>query len=94
MDLGEVEELREDLGGFVAEVFASPARKDQRRQGDCHLRGLMLDGRRESIRSMAERPPDGNMQAPAVRQPVAMGPHAGAATDRRKMTPALQPERG
>ncbi|MFD8940397.1 IS701 family transposase, partial [Streptomyces sp. NPDC059578] len=31
--------------------------------GDCYLRGLMLDGRRKSIQPMAERLPDGNMQA-------------------------------
>lgn len=48
---------------FVAEGFASLARKDQRRQGDCYLRGLMLDGRRKSTQPMAERLPDGNMQA-------------------------------
>lgn len=29
----------------------------------CVLRGLMLDGRRKSIQPMAERLPDGNMQA-------------------------------
>lgn len=31
--------------------------------GECHLRGLMLDGRRKSIQSMAGRLPDGDMQA-------------------------------
>lgn len=31
--------------------------------GACYLRGLMLDGRRKSIKPMAERLPDGNMQA-------------------------------
>lgn len=50
-------------GEFVAEVFASLKRKDQRGWGDCYLRGLMLDGRRKSIQPMAERLPDGNMQA-------------------------------
>ncbi|TDC18447.1 IS701 family transposase [Streptomyces sp. 8K308] len=63
MDLGEVERLRGDLAEFVAEAFASLKRKDQRRWGDCYLRGLMLDGRRKSIQPMAERLPDGNMQA-------------------------------
>ncbi|CAM5674766.1 hypothetical protein SCANM63S_05396 [Streptomyces canarius] len=38
-------------------------RRDQRRWGACYLRGLMLDGRRKSIQPMAERLPDGNMQA-------------------------------
>jgi SRSO17 transposase len=63
VDLEQVERLRGELGGFVAEVFASLARKDQRHQGDCYLRGLMLDGSRKSIQPMAERLPDGNMQA-------------------------------
>jgi SRSO17 transposase len=47
---------------FVADVFASVSRKDQRAKGNCYLRGLMLDGRRKSIQAMAERLPDGNEQ--------------------------------
>jgi SRSO17 transposase len=50
------------LALFVADVFASVPRKDQRTKGDCYLRGLMLDGRRKSIQPMAERLPDGNEQ--------------------------------
>jgi transposase len=50
------------LALFVADVFASVPRKDQRAKGDCYLRGLMLDGRRKSIQPMAERLPDGNEQ--------------------------------
>jgi SRSO17 transposase len=63
VDLGEIERLRGELAGFVAEVFASVPRRDQRAKGDCYLRGLMLDGRRKSIQPMAERLPDGDMQA-------------------------------
>ncbi|MFF3249413.1 IS701 family transposase [Streptomyces sp. NPDC002870] len=63
MRLGEVERLRGELSEFVADVFASLPRRDQRRWGGCYLRGLMLDGRRKSIQPMAERLPDGNMQA-------------------------------
>ncbi|MGX6745758.1 transposase, partial [Streptomyces xantholiticus] len=63
MELGEIEQLRGGLGEFVAEVFASVPRRDQRAKGDCYLRGLMLDGRRKSIQPMAERLPDGDMQA-------------------------------
>ncbi|MFD3809367.1 IS701 family transposase [Streptomyces sp. NPDC058619] len=63
MNLGEIEEVRGELAAFVAEVFASVLRKDTRGWGDCYLRGLMLDGRRKSIQPMAERLPDGDMQA-------------------------------
>jgi hypothetical protein len=58
----QVEGLRVDLAEFVADVFASVPRHDQRAKGDCYLRGLMLDGRRKSIQSTAARLPDGNEQ--------------------------------
>ena len=63
VDLGEIDQLRGELAEFVAEVFASVRRRDARGWGDCYLRGLMLDGRRKSIQPMAERLPDGDMQA-------------------------------
>jgi hypothetical protein len=50
------------LALFVADVFASVPRKDQRAKSDCYLRGLMVDGRRKSIQAMASRLPDGNEQ--------------------------------
>ncbi|WP_193518663.1 transposase, partial [Nocardiopsis kunsanensis] len=62
MDLTEVEELREDLDAFCAEVLAPIPRKDSRGWGNCYLRGLMLQGQRKSIEPMAQRLPDGNMQ--------------------------------
>ncbi|MGW9425508.1 transposase [Streptomyces koyangensis] len=46
--------FRGELAEFVADVFASLPRRDQRRWGACYLRGLM-DGRRKSIQPMAER---------------------------------------
>uniref|UniRef100_A0AAU1UN42 IS701 family transposase n=1 Tax=Streptomyces sp. NBC_00119 TaxID=2975659 RepID=A0AAU1UN42_9ACTN len=62
MDAHEVNRARAKLALFVADVFASVPRKDQRAKGDCYLRGLMTDGRRKSIQAMAERLPDGNEQ--------------------------------
>lgn len=53
---------RAKLALFVADVFASVPRKDQRAKSDCYLRGLMVDGRRKSIQAMAARLPDGNEQ--------------------------------
>ncbi|MEV0282151.1 IS701 family transposase [Streptomyces sp. NPDC050610] len=58
----QVESLRVGLAEFVADVFASVPRKDQRAKGDCYLRGLMLDGRRKSVQAMAGRLADGDEQ--------------------------------
>jgi SRSO17 transposase len=63
MQWEEIERLRADLTQFLTDVFASVRRSDQRRWGECYLRGLMLEGRRKSIQPMAARLPDGNMQA-------------------------------
>ncbi|MEV7386029.1 IS701 family transposase [Streptomyces sp. NPDC091215] len=62
MDAHEVNRVRATLALFVADVFASVPRKDQRAKSDCYLRGLMTDGRRKSIQAMASRLPDGNEQ--------------------------------
>ncbi|MCY0932533.1 transposase, partial [Streptomyces sp. H27-H1] len=51
----QVEDLRVELAAFVADVFASVPRRDQREKGGCYLRGLMLEGRRKSIQAMAGR---------------------------------------
>lgn len=74
MRLGEVERPQGELSEFVADVFGSVPRRDQRRWGECYLRGLMPDGRRKSIQPMAKRLPDGNMQA--LRQFVNQSPYA------------------
>ncbi|WP_087061870.1 IS701 family transposase [Corynebacterium glutamicum] len=44
-----------DLADFVAEVFASLIRKDQRATSSYDLQGLMLEGRRKSMQPMAQR---------------------------------------
>ncbi len=62
MDMRQVEDLQAELARFVADVFASVPRRDQREKGDCYLRGLMLDGRRKSVAAMAGRLPDGDEQ--------------------------------
>ncbi|WP_327302726.1 IS701 family transposase [Streptomyces sp. NBC_01298] len=93
MRLGEVERLRGELAEFVADVFASLPRRDQRRWGGCYLRGLMLDGRRKSIQPMAERLPDGNMQA--LQQFVNQSPWDPLPVRQRiaeRLTEAVRPE--
>jgi SRSO17 transposase len=58
----ELARVRGRLVEFVGEIFVSMARKDQRRWGECYVRGLMLDGKRKSIEPMAARLPDGDEQ--------------------------------
>jgi SRSO17 transposase len=45
----------EQLDSFVGEVFSSLARKDRWTTAELSVRGLMLDGRRKSMRPMAAR---------------------------------------
>jgi SRSO17 transposase len=59
---GELARVRGRLVEFSSEMFESLARKDQRRWGECYLRGLMLDGKRKSIEPMAARLEDGDEQ--------------------------------
>lgn len=51
----EIAAVRGEMEDYVAEVFASLPRRDQRAKGSLYLRGLMLDGRRKSMQPMAER---------------------------------------
>ncbi|MDQ0682060.1 hypothetical protein QFZ56_001023 [Streptomyces achromogenes] len=60
MDAHEVNRARAKSALFVADVFGSVPRKDQRAKGDCHLRGLA--GRAAQIQPMAELLEDGNEQ--------------------------------
>ncbi len=55
MRLDELAETRAELDAFVADVFASLPRADQRNKGNLYLRGLMLDGRRKSMQPMGNR---------------------------------------
>lgn len=59
---GQLARVRPRLEVFAEEVFASMARRDQRRWGGVYLRGLMLDGKRKSIEPMAARLEDGDEQ--------------------------------
>jgi SRSO17 transposase len=93
VDTHEVNRLRAALGLFVADVFASVPRKDQRARGECYLRGLMLDGRRKSIQPMADRLPDGNMQA--LQQFVSQSPWQWTPVRRRiaeRLIEVVRPE--
>ncbi|MFI9019597.1 transposase [Streptomyces griseus] len=59
----------------------------------CYLRGPMLDGRRKSVQPMAERLPDGNMQA--LQQFVNQSPWDPRPVRRRiaeRLSRAIRPE--
>ncbi|WP_316765154.1 IS701 family transposase, partial [Streptomyces herbicida] len=93
MDAHEVNRVRATLALFVADVFASVPRKDQRAKSDCYLRGLMMDGRRKSIQAMASRLPDGNEQN--LQQFVNQSPWDPVPVRRRiaeRMVPLIGPE--
>jgi SRSO17 transposase len=86
----ELSWVRGRLVEFAGEMFESMARKDQRRWGECYLRGLMLDGKRKSIEPMAARLPDGDEQC--LQQFVNQSPWDEVAVRRalaRRMTSEL-----
>lgn len=93
MTPAELARVRRRLVAFAAEVFEPLARADQRRWGECYLRGLMLDGKRKSIQPMAERLPDGNEQA--LQQFISQSPWDWRPVRRRlatQMTAAVDPD--
>jgi SRSO17 transposase len=51
------------LDRFVAEVFASLPRRDQRRWAATYLRGLLIDAPRKSVRTMCDHLRDADEQA-------------------------------
>jgi SRSO17 transposase len=55
MDTVAVQQLGDDLAGYVGDVFASLRYAGWQDRAGHYLRGLMLDGRRKSIQPMAAR---------------------------------------
>jgi SRSO17 transposase len=93
MTPAELARVRRRLVAFAAEVFELLPRADQRRWGECCLRGLMVDGKRKSVQPMAVPLPDGNERA--LQQFVGQSPwdwrpvHQRLATE---MTAVLDPD--
>ena len=93
MTPAELARVRRRLVAFAEAVFEPLARADQRRWGECYLRGLMLDGKRKSIQPMAERLPDGNEQA--LQQCISQSPWDWRPVRQRlatQMTAAVDPD--
>ena len=89
----ELARVRGRLVEFAGEMFESLTRRDQRRWGECYLRGLMLDGKRKSIEPMAARLEDGDEQC--LQQFVNQSPWDPVPVRRalaRRMSRELSPE--
>src|SRR3954471_18992310 len=87
-------QVRGRLEAFADEVFdGATQRSEQRRWGGVYLRGLMLDGRGQSIEPMAARLEDGDEQC--LQQFVNQSPwdeRVVRANLARRMTAELEPE--
>ena len=59
----EIERFRLKLEAFLADVVLSMGRKERREHAQEYIRGLLMDGERKSIEPIADRLPDGNVQA-------------------------------
>ena len=63
MKAREIERIRLKLEAFLADVALSMGRKERRQHVEEYIRGLLMDGERKSIEPMANRLPDGDIQA-------------------------------
>jgi SRSO17 transposase len=63
MKAREIERFRLKLEAFLADVVLSMGRKERREHAEEYVRGLLMDGERKSIEPMANRLPDGDVQA-------------------------------
>ena len=63
MKAREIERFRLKLAAFLADVVLPMGRKDRRHHAEEYIRGLLMDGERKSIEPMANRLPDGDVQA-------------------------------
>jgi len=59
----EIERFRLKLEAFLADVVLPMGRKERSQHAEEYIRGLLMDGERKSIEPMADRLPDGDVQA-------------------------------
>ena len=93
MTEGQIKKCRQRLEQFLLDPLEPVGRSERRHWGSVYVRGLLLNGERKSIEPMAERLPEGNVQA--MQQFVGQSPwewhsvweHLG-----RRMTRELEPE--
>lgn len=63
MNAKELARCRARLERFLGDLLAPLGRKDRRHRAEVYVRGLLLDGERKSIEPLAQRLPDGDVQA-------------------------------
>ncbi len=59
----DIEQFRLKLEAFLADLVLSMGREERREHAEEYVRGLLMDGERKSIEPMANRLPDGEVQA-------------------------------
>ncbi|MBA3972591.1 MAG: IS701 family transposase, partial [Candidatus Solibacter sp.] len=59
----QIRNCPERLERFLVDLLQPVGRSERRRRGSVYVRGLLLNGERKSIEPMAQRLPDGNVQA-------------------------------
>ncbi len=93
MTESEIAKCRNRLEQFLADLLEPLGRRERRHWGSVYVRGLMLDGERKSIEPMAERLPEGNVQA--MQQLIGQSPWPWAPVWQRlaqRMTVELMPD--
>ncbi len=74
MNARELDACADRLEEFLVTMLASVGRSERRHHGWLYVQGLLLDGERKSIEPLAERVPEGNVQA--LQQFVGQSPWA------------------
>lgn len=59
----QIKRCRKRLEQFLVDLLEPVGRSERRRWGSVYVRGLLLDGERKSIEPIAQRLPEGNVQA-------------------------------
>ena len=63
MKTREIERFRSKMEAFLTDVVLPMGRKERREHTEEYVRGLLMDGERKSISPIADRLPDGDVQA-------------------------------
>src|SRR5438552_6589816 len=74
MNARELDACANRLEEFLVTMLTSVGRSERRHHGWLYVQGLLLDGERKSIEPLAERVPEGNVQA--LQQFVGQSPWA------------------